>query len=180
MSLGTSAPVKLLLERPIRAGQETAFEAWVREVLASAAATGAVEGSSVVRTSDEGFLLLRFASQSTLDAWENSQAGRALLQVGQPPNGAGASRAVRTGLETWFTVPGHATPHTPPPKWKMALVTWLALLPQVLLLGALVPPSLPYPLAPAISTAIPVCALTWLIMPRLTQLLYGWLYRERR
>lgn len=178
MTLATSQPVKILLDRPIRIGQEGAFEAWVQRVLASAGETGAVEGSSVLRTSDEGFLLLRFTNQSTLDAWESSQAARALLQGDSSTGKTRAHREVRSGLETWFTLTGQATPHRPPPKWKMALVTWLALLPQVLVLGALVPTSLPYPLTPAISTAIPVCALTWFIMPRLTKLLYPWLYRE--
>jgi uncharacterized protein len=58
----------------------------------------------------------------------------------------------------------------------MALVTWLALLPQVLVLGLVVPSDLPYPLAPAISTAVPVVLLTWWIMPALTRRLYAWLY----
>jgi antibiotic biosynthesis monooxygenase (ABM) superfamily enzyme len=36
--------------------------------------------------------------------------------------------------------------------------------------------SLPFPLGAAISTAIPVAMLTWVVMPRLTKLLYRWLY----
>lgn len=177
MSEGALPPAKLLVGRPILAGQETVFEDWARDVLASASATRAVEGSSILKTADEGFLLLRFSSQSTLDAWEASESAIALLRVGSPVR---ASREVRTGFETWFSLPGHAAPKSPPPKWKMALVTWSALLPQVLILGAIVPSTLPYPLGPVISTAIPVCMLTWVIMPRLTKLLYGWLYPAAR
>src|SRR5207245_1202860 len=85
---------------------------------------------------------------------------------------------IRTGLETWFTVPGLPAPPTAPPRWKMALVTWLALLPQVIILSHVVPKGFPFLLSVALSTAIPVAMLTWVIMPRLTRLLYGWLYAQ--
>ena len=66
---------------------------------------------------------------------------------------------------------------TPPAKWKMALLTWLALLPQVVALGFLLAPlRLPFVIAAPVSTAIPVALLTWVIMPRLTRLLSRWLY----
>lgn len=53
----------------------------------------------------------------------------------------------------------------------------LALLPQVIILGfALAPLRLPFPLNAAVSTAIPVAILTWLVMPNLTRLLYAWLH----
>lgn len=58
----------------------------------------------------------------------------------------------------------------------MALVTWLALLPQVIILSFLIPKGLPFLLNVSLSTAIPVALLTWLIMPRLASLLYRWLY----
>lgn len=58
----------------------------------------------------------------------------------------------------------------------MALVTWLALLPQALSLGPILLRDLPFVVAVALSTAIPVALLTWFIMPGLTRALYGWLY----
>jgi hypothetical protein len=38
-------------------------------------------------------------------------------------------------METWFTLPGKPMPAKPPAKWKMALTTWVALLPMVVVLG---------------------------------------------
>ena len=90
---------------------------------------------------------------------------------------AGDESQIRTGLETWFTLPDKPAPTKPPAKWKMALVTWLALLPMVIALAYILAPlQLPFLANAAVSTAIPVAMLTWVIMPRLTRALYGWLY----
>jgi hypothetical protein len=41
--------------------------------------------------------------------------------------------AISSGLETWFSVLGRSVAPAVSPRWKMALITWLALLPQVIL-----------------------------------------------
>jgi len=59
-------------------------------------------------------------------------------------------------------------------------MTGVALLPQVILPAfALAPLRLPFLLEAAVSTAIPVAMLTWVVMPNLTRLLYAWLYAGR-
>jgi uncharacterized protein len=63
-----------------------------------------------------------------------------------------------------------------PPRWKMALVTWLALFPQVVILSLLIPSALPMVIRIALLTAAPVAMLTWLVMPLLSELLHEWLY----
>lgn len=168
-----SPPAKLLLERHVPAAQRSAFEHWTRSLLASAQQTGALEGSSVLSVGEEALIILRFAGQDALDRWQGKSDVVALLYAWQAGSGT-QERVVRTGLETWFTLPGST--RAAPAKWKMALVTWCALLPHVLLLGALLPRDLPYPLGPALGTALPVASLTWLVMPRLSAWLAGWLY----
>jgi antibiotic biosynthesis monooxygenase (ABM) superfamily enzyme len=37
---------------------------------------------------------------------------------------------------------------------------------------------LPFLVEVSLSTAIPVAMLTWVVMPRLTRVLYGWLYAK--
>ena len=92
---------------------------------------------------------------------------------------AGDASQIRSGLETWFTLPDMPAPTRPPPKWKMAIVTWVALLPMVIALAYVFAPlRLPFLIQAALSTAIPVAMLTWIIMPRLTRALYHWLYAE--
>ena len=91
----------------------------------------------------------------------------ALIRDADAVSTAGGSSQVRSGLEAWFTLPDRPAPMHPPPKWKMALVTWVALRPMVIGLSyALAPLRLPFLVTAAVSTAIPVVMLTWVIMPR--------------
>jgi uncharacterized protein len=170
------APVKIVLERRPKPGEQPAFEAWLKALMKTAAGNPALQGSSVFKAGEgDYFILLRFESPQALAQWQSHPGVVELLRAGEALATSAQQPSVRTGLETWFAVPG-ATPRAVPPKWKMALVTWLALLPQALLLGSLIPKTLPRFVAVSLSTAIPVAALTWLIMPRLTGLLSRWLY----
>ena len=171
-------PVKTVIERRARPGVQQGFEQWVKELVASASRSPALQGSSVLTAGGEYFILLRFASQDDLDRWQSSPEVVELFRKGDALATAPDQPVVRTGLETWFTLPGLPAPRVAPPKWKMALLTWLALLPQVILLGFVVPRGLPFLLSVSLSTAIPVATLTWLLMPRLTRLFYRWLYPE--
>jgi antibiotic biosynthesis monooxygenase (ABM) superfamily enzyme len=77
------------------------------------------------------------------------------------------------GLEAFFQ-----GTTTPPPRWKMAVVTWMGVFPSVLLWSKLLGPQLtglPQVLATAVVTAVVVITLAWVIMPWLTKLLRPWL-----
>jgi len=174
-------PVKVIIERHVHPGAESAFQRWAERYVAAARRFPGHQGSSVLSTAGGGshFILLRFASSEDLDAWQRSAEATALLREADAVSAAGPSSQVRSGLETWFTLPGMPAPSKPPANWKMALTTWVALLPMVVALGYIFRPfRLPVLLEQALSTIIPVVVLTWLVMPALTRLLYGWLYPE--
>src|SRR5207253_2504910 len=122
------------------------------------------------------FILLRFASQAHLENWRNAPEVRALCKEADAVSTATDRHQVRTGLETWFAIPSRSVVPAVPPRWKMAIVTWLALLPQVILLSLLIPAALPMLVRAALSTAVAVAMLTWLVMPRLARFLHKWLY----
>ncbi len=172
-------PKKIVMEHRVQPGAEIRFQKWVRTVLDTARELGGLEGSSVLTagTSGDYFILLRFASHEHLKRWQESSEAAALLREAAAFSTAADEAPIKTGLETWFTLPGLPAPVTAPPKWKMALVTWVALLPQVIVLAfVLAPLPLPFLLNAALSTALPVVILTWIVMPNLTRLLYAWLY----
>ncbi len=77
------------------------------------------------------------------------------------------------GFEAFFRARGQA-----PPRWKMALITWLAVFPAVVFWSALLSPHL-HMLSPwgitAIVTFLVVITLTWGVMPLLTKALTPWL-----
>lgn len=169
------APVKLVIERRAAAGGQAKFEAWIRSLLRSADESGSLEGASVLASgTGEYFILLRFRSAELLEAWRLTSAVAQLFADGDAFSISHEGPLVRSGLETWFTLPGQPISR-PPPKWKMALVTWLALLPQAYLLGLVVPRHWPRLLGVALGTALPVMALTWIVMPNLVRRLHRWL-----
>jgi len=178
MNDGGSEAVKIVLEWRVHPGAHVRFEEWVRRLLAQAAASGGLEGSSVLSARDDYFVLLRFAGRVEFERWQDAPATSELLRAAAAVATRTDRGQLRTGLETWFAVQGRPASAPPPPKWKMALVTWVALLPQVLVLAKVTPASITFPYSVAISTAIPVALLTWVIMPRLTWALRRWLYRD--
>jgi antibiotic biosynthesis monooxygenase (ABM) superfamily enzyme len=172
-----ATPLKVVLALRATGDRRAALHEWIRELLATAAGNETLQGSSVLSEGERAFVLLRFATPADRDAWHASPVVTAVMTRGAEFV-AGSPPIERTGLETWFALPGRDAAASAPAKWKMALVTWCALLPQIVILSFVVPKSLPFLLSVAVSTAIPVCLLTWIVMPRATRLLARWLYAD--
>jgi antibiotic biosynthesis monooxygenase (ABM) superfamily enzyme len=89
---------------------------------------------------------------------------------------------VLTGLETWFTLP--TKPGEPaPPRYKMVIVSWLAIFPIVTLIFSVFGQwlnLLPTLLRTLVFTAVMVTLMTYVVMPRMTRLFSFWLYPDRR
>jgi antibiotic biosynthesis monooxygenase (ABM) superfamily enzyme len=177
-AMSDTTPAKIIIERRVRPGAEAALKSWAERFIAHARGFPGHEGGSVLAAGPRSyFLLIRFASALALDEWQRSSAYASLMHEAEAVSTGHDDQQIQSGLETWFTLPEMPAPMKPPAKWKMALLTWLALLPQVVILGFLLAPlQLPFFIAAPVSTAIPVALLTWLIMPRLTRALYPWLY----
>jgi antibiotic biosynthesis monooxygenase (ABM) superfamily enzyme len=83
------------------------------------------------------------------------------------------------GFEPWFTLPERSAVLTPPPRYKMALLTILAIYPSLLVLSTLLSyllPHWPRALLILVNVILLVPAMTYYIMPRMTQLFRTWLY----
>lgn len=177
----TAGPVKIVLERLPQRGADERLRTWIERLVTQASLAPGHEGGSVLSARAEGphLILLRFASSAALKAWQGSTSYESLMRDADAFSTAGAVSQVQSGLETWFTLPDMPAPPKPPPKWKMAIVTWLALLPMVTTLSlGLAPLPLPFLLEVTLSTALTVVMLTWIVMPRITRALYHWLYPD--
>jgi antibiotic biosynthesis monooxygenase (ABM) superfamily enzyme len=73
------------------------------------------------------------------------------------------------------------SPHSsPPPRHKLALLTWLGAYPVITLILALLGPAIvqwPLALRTLVMSVLMVVTLTWLVMPGLTRVLRPWLSR---
>ena len=175
-------PVTMTVERRVAPGREQEFEDWARGALAAAARASGFLGGGLLRpgsTGREWHLVYRFATSQALAAWESSaERRRWLTRLPELAEETGKHRV--TGLETWFELPGRTAPA--PPRWKMALVTWLGVVPLATFFGLVVAPLIagfPTPLRVLVLPSIFVPTMTWLIMPRMTRLFSRWLYPQR-
>jgi uncharacterized protein len=83
-----------------------------------------------------------------------------------------------SGLALWFQ-PKSSSKQGQPPRWKVAVVTWLGIFPTVYLLFLLLGEVLaPWSLLARIFllTVLVVAIMTWGVAPQLTRLLRPWLY----
>jgi antibiotic biosynthesis monooxygenase (ABM) superfamily enzyme len=117
--------------------------------------------------------LLTFGSGAGLDAWLASPERHEILRRMRRVTQGDRRTNVLSEFPAWFPS-GSASP----PRWKQAIIVIAGLIPVSLIVTyarTLVAPDLPMIAATALTSAANVCALTWVIMPRLNALLEAWL-----
>jgi antibiotic biosynthesis monooxygenase (ABM) superfamily enzyme len=176
-------PVTTTVTRRVRPGHEVAYEQFLAAIIAAASEFPGHLGVEVFKpqsaSAGEYRTVYRFDTAEHLDAWLDSDEHAAWLKRAEPHVIGPMRTSFVTGLESWFTLPGR--PGIPPPPYKMALVTWATIFPLITAIVAITGPLLEgLPLAGrlAITTALAVPLMTWVVMPRVTRLLSGWLYPD--
>ncbi len=171
-------PIHIAITRRVRPGCEDEFQQALREFLQTSFAHGGVLGASMLTpppgsdTREYG-ILRTFANEVERDAFYDSPLFKAweerarTLTEGEP-----VYRQLH-GLEAWFR-----SPRNPPPRWKMAVATFLGVFPVGMVLNLALGPvirSWNFVLGNAVFNACVVAGLTWVVMPLVTQALHGWL-----
>jgi antibiotic biosynthesis monooxygenase (ABM) superfamily enzyme len=172
--------VHIAITRKARPGQEAAFEAalreFARESLAHPGATGVHLIGPVSGGAGEYGIMRSFESAEACDAFYDSEMFADWQRRVVPLAEEGWARRELTGLEAFFRRGGSA-----PPRWKMAIVTWMGVFPTVLLWSALMATplsSVHRVVATGVTIALTVVTLTWGVMPILTKLLSRWLHKH--
>ena len=183
---GDDPPVTAVASRRVKPGREGEFEEWVSGIMAAANRFPGYMGSDVFRPSDpdddEYRIVFRFDHESSMRAWETSEERRRWLEESRPLLQEDEKVRVLTGLETWFTLPSKPA-EAPPPRYKMAVVTWLAVFPLITTIFLALGPvlnQLPTLLRSLVLTVIMVSLMTYIVMPRMTRLFSFWLYPDRK
>jgi antibiotic biosynthesis monooxygenase (ABM) superfamily enzyme len=178
-------PMTTMVTRRVRPGHEAAYEQFLEGIIGTARRFPGHLGVDVFRPAPPGGeyrVVYRFDTAQHLRAWLDSDEHTSWLRRAEPHVLGPIRRQFLTGLESWFTLPGEA-PLTPPPPYKMALVTWAVIFPLITLVVLALEPLLErLALVPrlAITTAVTVPLMTWVLMPRVTRLLRFWLYPNAR
>lgn len=174
-------------------GRETDFFTWLDMLFGQAESSDDFLGSGLLGPPEPGgewHVIYRWADQESAQLWVEHVTG-----PGWHDHADDFCRAVQiqwtTGMREWFEgreealeVTGPAAgPPTPPPKWKMAVVTLTAVFPPVLLFNVSVIPrllGLPTVLRTLVLCVGVTAAVTWVMMPRLMPLFKGWLHPALR
>jgi uncharacterized protein len=175
-------PVTVTVARRVAPGMEPEFEQWYEGIIDCASRFPGFLGAGILRPREAGqdwHVVYRFADDAALQRWEVSPERATWLEQAHTfAEETGVQRV--SGLETWFSLPGRTAPA--PPKWKMAAVTIVAIIPLVLLMNVFVLPLLDgWPLvARTLVFSMTLTGLmTWVVMPRLTRLFRRFLYGRR-
>jgi antibiotic biosynthesis monooxygenase (ABM) superfamily enzyme len=178
-----SEPVTVTIARRVAPGREADFEQWAEQLTRAASSFPGFLGYGLLRPThvgDDWHAVFRFDSAENLRRWEGSPArAKMLAQAGDFMRTTGVQRV--SGLETWFNLPGRTAPA--PPRWKMFLVSGIAIYALSLMLNLLAGVLIewwPLPLRLAPVSFGTTALITWLVMPRLARLLEGWLYAPSR
>lgn len=178
-------PVLLLVSRRPKPGHEAQFEWLMAEFITRAEAFPGCLGAQLVHPGDDVAVedtlyhaLLAFEDAGRLEAWQSSaERAAGLASVAPFVDGQAVERGI-SGLAHWFQ-PRQGSQPGQPPRWKIAVVTWLGIFPTVYLLFLLLGETLaPWTLLARIFllTLLVVAIMTWGVAPRLTRLLRPWLY----
>jgi antibiotic biosynthesis monooxygenase (ABM) superfamily enzyme len=178
----TAEPVTVTVARRVAVGREREFEQWYDGIIGAASRYPGFLGSGVLRPHTAGqdwHVVYRFADPDSLAHWERSPERAEWLRKAEDlVQETGISHV--TGLETWFAMPGRTAPA--PSRWKMFLVTLVAIVPLVLLMNVLVLPHLSgWPLLARVLVFSGTLTglMTWVVMPRVTRLFRRFLYGGR-
>jgi uncharacterized protein len=174
--------VTAVISHQIKPGREQGYEEWLRGIAADAKRFEGHCGVSIIRPRDgvcpEYVAILKFDRYTHLKQWIESDVRQQWLDRLEPLIAKPEEVQTLTGLETWFTLSGQSR-KSPPPRYKMALVTWLGVFVTVGVLSRFLPlilSAIPPLLSQIISSGLTVALLTYLVMPQLTRLFSKWLY----
>lgn len=182
-------PVTVAITRRVRPEDELLMQAWVHAGTSLAERFPGFLGTGWVRPaadSADWHMLYRFDSPQSLEHWERSTERTRWLRSAQDL--VEHTRVEhRTGIEGWFDEPAERSvsevPPPAPPRWKQAVVIWVAFFPTNLLFTWLLAPLLghwPLALRVLVSTLLLTPLMTYLVLPRVTALLQPWLTGRRR
>lgn len=172
--------VHVAVTRQVKPGSEPAFEAALREFARTSLHFPGTTGIHLIGPAPgadgcEYGILRSFESEEASRRFYQSDLFRSWQeQIADMVTGEPTQRRLH-GLEAFFRDAKVA----PPPRWKMAVLTWLGVVPSVLLWSSLLPPilgGLPHLLVLATVNAFVVITLAWAVMPVLTRLFGGWLH----
>lgn len=186
-NLNSHQSVTVLITRRPRKSDRQKFERALSDTIDAALEFPGHLGVTVLKPQREDNndyqIIVKFASQADYQRWCHSNEAAHWFKIlncleERPPN-----LEIMTGIETWFAVNNSVSrPMIPPPRYKMAIVTWTAIFILIIIINLLFGSflaSLPMLLRSLVLTVGLVGLMTYVVMPRMTRLFSWWLYPKK-
>ncbi|MCC5623578.1 antibiotic biosynthesis monooxygenase [Nostoc sp. CHAB 5715] len=177
--------VTVVITQLVKPGCENAYEVWLKDITSVARTYIGHMGTNVIRPQlgvrNEYVIIFRFDGYENLKAWMTSRDREYWLNQGKHLVESDPYVQQISGLEAWFSLPGQ--PLKTPPRYKTALLTWVAVFVLINLLSTFIVPllrGLPPLIISLIVTITMVFLLTYVVMPRVSRLFSFWLYPKSR
>ncbi|MGE3181030.1 MAG: antibiotic biosynthesis monooxygenase [Phycisphaerae bacterium] len=172
--------VHVAITRTVLPGAEEQFHEKLLQFVRRSMSAEGVTGVHILRpppgsASREFGILRSFRDEAAAEAFYATELFAEWQREVEPLVAGNYTRRRLTGLEAFFRHGRGAMP----PRWKMAIVTFLGVLPAVLFWTTILSPHLSathWLARSALIIAAVVITLTWGLMPILTRLFHGWLH----
>lgn len=179
-----TTPATILATAYPAAGKEHHWEQAIGELIRTSLSFAGSLGALVLKPNQIGDryyrVITKFDSQENMQHWHNSEERRVRVEALQPFESQPADIHHLTGLETWFeSTSAEGVAVSAPPKYKMAIIVWIAIYATVLPLIAYLKPwfgSLPSWFSSAVLATVSVAMMTWIVLPALTWVFKPWLH----
>jgi antibiotic biosynthesis monooxygenase (ABM) superfamily enzyme len=179
----SAQPIHVAITRRIKPGCEQEFQTALKEFFARSLAQTGVQGAAMLvpspgSNSTEYGIIRTFASAAERDAFYTSPLYIEWKKRISPISESEPQIRQLHGLEAFFR---HGEP-SPPPRWKMAIATYLGVVPVTVALALTLGPlirSWNFILNNLVFNAGVVALLTWAVMPLITRALQRWLQPDQ-
>jgi antibiotic biosynthesis monooxygenase (ABM) superfamily enzyme len=181
----TDQKATVVITHRLRAEKHAAYERWLEEVEPICRASPGHREWNVIRPvpglTDTYTVVIRFDTREHLRQWMESPQRHRLVKQLHPLFEGEAGSVISSGLDFWFPRGDQAQA---PVRWKQYLVTWSAIFPLAFGVPLVVEPVLERLGAPPshaftmlVVTGVVVFLMVYVVMPRYTNLIRGWLFR---
>ncbi len=176
-------PIHVAITRKVRPGCEEEFQQALREFFQTSFGHDGVWGAHMLTpppgsdTREYG-ILRTFASEAERDAFYESEMFKRWEERARTLTEGEPEYRPMHGLEAWFR-----SPHNPPPKWKMAVATFLGVFPLAMALQLTIGPMIGkwhFVLRNGVFNIFVVGLLAWVVMPIVTKILRPWLQPTKK
>jgi uncharacterized protein len=177
-------PVTVVVAQRVKPTRTADYETWISNITQVASTYPGYLGTHIIRPQagvrPEYVVVFRFDGYENLKTWMTSRDRQYWLTQASSMVISAPQIQQLNGVEAWFSIPGQAV--KPPPRYKMALLTWGAVYGLINLLNRFITPFLqafPVWIASLVICGIMVGLLTYIVMPQVARLFAPWLYPSR-